>query len=179
MQSGPDALKLLGPFENVMNPVVKDPFVRNWLNLLCFLLSGMPVSLASGFKSGNPPWELATQIICSSDSAHVNEVASLKLSVQCPQSLGPGTESLMWRVSSYSRGLPLSPVCSVNCGGCAKICVSYQQQTASNYLWLVGVENKNMLHIGSAWSISTTGRPGTYRYTFIFLRRGTDNFIVL
>eukprot|EP00884_Botryococcus_braunii_P015725 jgi/Botrbrau1/2836/Bobra.0125s0043.1 len=28
LQSGLDALKLVGPFENIMNPVVKDPFVR-------------------------------------------------------------------------------------------------------------------------------------------------------
>lgn len=36
--------KMLGAFSGVMNPVVNDPFIRNWLNLLCFLLSGLPAS---------------------------------------------------------------------------------------------------------------------------------------
>ena len=30
------------PFSKIMDKNVKDPFVRNWLNLLCFLLSGLP-----------------------------------------------------------------------------------------------------------------------------------------
>jgi phytoene dehydrogenase-like protein len=34
--------QLLGPFSQVMDRVVKDPFIRNWLDLLCFLLSGLP-----------------------------------------------------------------------------------------------------------------------------------------
>ena len=34
--------KLTGSFERVMDEVVHDPFVRNWLDLLCFLLSGLP-----------------------------------------------------------------------------------------------------------------------------------------
>jgi carotene isomerase len=34
--------KLTGPFSRIMDDVVKDPFTRNWLNLLCFLLSGLP-----------------------------------------------------------------------------------------------------------------------------------------
>lgn len=34
--------KLTGPFSRIMDDVVSDPFIRNWLNLLCFLLSGLP-----------------------------------------------------------------------------------------------------------------------------------------
>ena len=36
--------KLAGPFSRVMDGVVHDPFVRNWLDMLCFLLSGLPAS---------------------------------------------------------------------------------------------------------------------------------------
>ncbi|MGF1482493.1 MAG: phytoene desaturase family protein [Cyanophyceae cyanobacterium] len=36
--------KLTGPFEPIMNSVISDPFIRHWLNLLCFLLSGLPAS---------------------------------------------------------------------------------------------------------------------------------------
>lgn len=42
-QGGAGALKLLGPFSKVLDGVVRDPFVRNWLDLLCFLLSGAPL----------------------------------------------------------------------------------------------------------------------------------------
>lgn len=35
-------MKLTGPFSRIMDGVVHDPFVRNWLDLLCFLLSGLP-----------------------------------------------------------------------------------------------------------------------------------------
>lgn len=34
--------KLTGPFSQIMDDVVSDSFIRNWLNLLCFLLSGLP-----------------------------------------------------------------------------------------------------------------------------------------
>ena len=34
--------KLTGPFSSIMDRVVTDPFIRNWLNMLCFLLSGLP-----------------------------------------------------------------------------------------------------------------------------------------
>ncbi|MGD1905235.1 MAG: phytoene desaturase family protein [Leptolyngbyaceae cyanobacterium] len=34
--------KRSGPFSALMNPIVQDPFLRNWLDLLCFLLSGLP-----------------------------------------------------------------------------------------------------------------------------------------
>jgi phytoene dehydrogenase-like protein len=36
--------KLTGPFSRVMDGALKDPFVRNWLDLLCFMLSGLPAS---------------------------------------------------------------------------------------------------------------------------------------
>lgn len=35
-------VKLTGPFSRIMDGVVFDPFTQNWLNLLCFLLSGLP-----------------------------------------------------------------------------------------------------------------------------------------
>lgn len=38
----PNVLKLLGPFSNIMNSIVQDDFIRNWLDLLSFLLSGLP-----------------------------------------------------------------------------------------------------------------------------------------
>ncbi|KAK9810598.1 hypothetical protein WJX73_003386 [Symbiochloris irregularis] len=44
LSTGPAALKLLGPFSNVIEGVIKDPFIRNWLDLLCFLLSGLPAN---------------------------------------------------------------------------------------------------------------------------------------
>ncbi|QSJ16146.1 NAD(P)/FAD-dependent oxidoreductase [Nostoc sp. UHCC 0702] len=34
--------KLTGPFSRIMDGVVEDPFIHNWLNMLCFLLSGLP-----------------------------------------------------------------------------------------------------------------------------------------
>lgn len=37
-----NVVKLTGPFTRIINRVVKDPFTRNWLDLLCFLLSGLP-----------------------------------------------------------------------------------------------------------------------------------------
>ena len=36
--------KLAGPFSKVMDGLITDPFVRNWLDMLCFLLSGLPAS---------------------------------------------------------------------------------------------------------------------------------------
>ncbi|MEL7314142.1 MAG: NAD(P)/FAD-dependent oxidoreductase [Cyanobacteria bacterium J06559_3] len=35
---------LTGPFSRLMDRVVRDPFIRNWLDLLCFLLSGLPAT---------------------------------------------------------------------------------------------------------------------------------------
>ncbi|MFH7030811.1 MAG: phytoene desaturase family protein [Heteroscytonema crispum UTEX LB 1556] len=34
--------KLTAPFSRIMEGVVQDSFTRNWLNMLCFLLSGLP-----------------------------------------------------------------------------------------------------------------------------------------
>ena len=39
--NGPEALKLTGPFSRLVDGVVSDPFIKNWLDLLCFLLSGL------------------------------------------------------------------------------------------------------------------------------------------
>jgi len=39
-----NVLKLTGPFSRIMDGVVSDPFICNWLNMLCFLLSGLPAS---------------------------------------------------------------------------------------------------------------------------------------
>lgn len=40
LQGGGDIRKLIGPFSNVIDGVITDKFVRNWLDLLSFLLSG-------------------------------------------------------------------------------------------------------------------------------------------
>ncbi len=39
-----NTLKLTGPFSRIMDGVITDPFARNWLDMLCFLLSGLPAS---------------------------------------------------------------------------------------------------------------------------------------
>ncbi len=39
-----NTLKLTGPFSRIMDGVITDPFARNWLEMLCFLLSGLPAS---------------------------------------------------------------------------------------------------------------------------------------
>jgi phytoene dehydrogenase-like protein len=44
IQHAPNIAKLTGPFSRIMDGVIKDPFTRNWLNLLCFLLSGLPAT---------------------------------------------------------------------------------------------------------------------------------------
>lgn len=36
--------RLAGPFSALMAGVITDPFLNHWLNLLCFLLSGLPAS---------------------------------------------------------------------------------------------------------------------------------------
>ncbi|MBD2463583.1 NAD(P)/FAD-dependent oxidoreductase [Oscillatoria sp. FACHB-1407] len=36
--------QLTGPFSNLLEGVVHDPFIRNWMDLLCFLLSGLPAN---------------------------------------------------------------------------------------------------------------------------------------
>jgi len=40
----PDTPKLTRPFSRIMDRVITDPFIRNWLDMLCFLLSGLPAS---------------------------------------------------------------------------------------------------------------------------------------
>lgn len=40
----PDSLKLIRPFSELMDGVVSDEFVQNWMNMLCFLLSGLPAN---------------------------------------------------------------------------------------------------------------------------------------
>jgi phytoene dehydrogenase-like protein len=44
LRNGPNMAKLMGPFSTILNRTVTDPFIRNWMNLLCFLLSGLPAS---------------------------------------------------------------------------------------------------------------------------------------
>ena len=41
VKGGGDIGKLIGPFSDVIDGVVTDRFVRNWLDLLSFLLSGV------------------------------------------------------------------------------------------------------------------------------------------
>lgn len=36
--------QLAGPFSQIMDRVVRDSFIRNWLDMLCFLLSGLPAN---------------------------------------------------------------------------------------------------------------------------------------
>ena len=41
----PNVGLLLGPYSNVLNKLeVKEAFIRNWLDMLCFLLSGLPAN---------------------------------------------------------------------------------------------------------------------------------------
>lgn len=40
----PQLGQLNGPFSRILNRNVSDPFIRSWLDLLCFLLSGLPAS---------------------------------------------------------------------------------------------------------------------------------------
>jgi carotene isomerase len=42
LQQAGNIFKLTGPFSQIADNVIRDPFARNWLNLLCFLLSGLP-----------------------------------------------------------------------------------------------------------------------------------------
>lgn len=44
LQNAPALSKVTGAFDRIMDGVVADPFIRNWLNLLCFMLSGLPAS---------------------------------------------------------------------------------------------------------------------------------------
>ena len=40
----PNILRLTGSFSNIIDGIIQDQFVRNWLDLLCFLLSGLPAN---------------------------------------------------------------------------------------------------------------------------------------
>lgn len=40
----PNTPKLTRPFSHIMDRVITDPFIRNWLDMLCFLLSGLPAN---------------------------------------------------------------------------------------------------------------------------------------
>ncbi len=40
----PNILRMTGPFSKIMDGIVSDPFIRNWMDLLSFLLSGLPAS---------------------------------------------------------------------------------------------------------------------------------------
>ncbi|MDX2098381.1 MAG: NAD(P)/FAD-dependent oxidoreductase [Leptolyngbyaceae cyanobacterium bins.59] len=42
LKQGWNMARLTGPFSQVLDGVVRDPFIRNWLDLLCFMLSGLP-----------------------------------------------------------------------------------------------------------------------------------------
>jgi phytoene dehydrogenase-like protein len=42
LRQAPSYRLLTGAFSRVMDRVITDPFIRNWLDLLCFLLSGLP-----------------------------------------------------------------------------------------------------------------------------------------
>ena len=47
IQHAANVSQLMGPFSQILDRVVKDPFTRNWLNMLCFLLSGLPADSTS------------------------------------------------------------------------------------------------------------------------------------
>ncbi len=40
----PNILRMTGPFSQIMDGIVTDKFIRNWMDLLSFLLSGLPAS---------------------------------------------------------------------------------------------------------------------------------------
>ncbi len=44
LQNGLQVAKLTGPFSRIMDGVVHDDFARHWLDMLCFLLSGLPAT---------------------------------------------------------------------------------------------------------------------------------------
>ncbi|MEO0410060.1 MAG: NAD(P)/FAD-dependent oxidoreductase, partial [Cyanobacteria bacterium P01_A01_bin.135] len=44
LRHGWQMAQLSGSFATVMDKTISDPFIRNWLDLLCFLLSGLPAS---------------------------------------------------------------------------------------------------------------------------------------
>jgi phytoene dehydrogenase-like protein len=40
--NAPQMLQLMGSYGQILNQTVSDPFIRNWMDLLCFMLSGLP-----------------------------------------------------------------------------------------------------------------------------------------
>lgn len=44
IRHSPNLFKLTEPFGKIINEVISDSFIRNWLDLLCFLLSGLPAT---------------------------------------------------------------------------------------------------------------------------------------
>ncbi len=42
LQNAPALAQSSQPFSTVLNRTVTDPFIRNWMDMLCFLLSGLP-----------------------------------------------------------------------------------------------------------------------------------------
>ncbi|ASC73320.1 Putative NAD(P)- FAD- dependent oxidoreductase [Halomicronema hongdechloris C2206] len=44
MRRGPQLARLQGPFSAILQDTVTDPFIRHWMDLLCFLLSGLPAA---------------------------------------------------------------------------------------------------------------------------------------
>ncbi|NEZ57862.1 phytoene desaturase family protein [Adonisia turfae] len=44
LQQGVHVAKLTGPFSRIMDGIVHDDFARHWLDMLCFLLSGLPAT---------------------------------------------------------------------------------------------------------------------------------------
>ena len=42
LRYGPSLNRLRGPFSQILDSTVSDPFIRHWMDLLCFLLSGLP-----------------------------------------------------------------------------------------------------------------------------------------
>ncbi|AFZ43673.1 FAD dependent oxidoreductase [Halothece sp. PCC 7418] len=44
MQQGGQTMQLMGSFERLRDRAISDPFLKNWLDLLCYLLSGLPAN---------------------------------------------------------------------------------------------------------------------------------------
>lgn len=42
LKQGPQVTRLTGPFSQIMDGIIQDDFARHWLDMLCFLLSGLP-----------------------------------------------------------------------------------------------------------------------------------------
>ncbi len=60
LQGGGDIGKLIGPFSKVIDGVITDKFVRNWLDLLSFLLSGKAFPVHE-LHPGGLAWHYSTR----------------------------------------------------------------------------------------------------------------------